>query len=280
MDVADLPGRIAVVTGAGSGLGAAMARTFAEAGMAVAVLDIDEAGARATATSLADELGVPTTAARTDVGDPDSVAAAVKHVADALGGCDLLCANVGVQQFGAIDRLTEEDWTWVLNVNVMGTVRTVREFLPLMRARSGWRQILLTASSGVLVPGVRLGVYQTSKFAVMGFGETLRHELAGEGIGVSILFPAGMMTRHLESSALARPAQLGESVTLPDDIEAMLASRGMNAGDVATAEHAVRNLLADLLADEPYILTHGSYREEYNQRRDAIDAAFDRMERS
>jgi NAD(P)-dependent dehydrogenase (short-subunit alcohol dehydrogenase family) len=280
MEVEDLRGRIAVVTGAGSGLGAAMGRTFAEVGMAVAALDIDEAAAQATATSLADEFGVPTTAVHTDVGDPDSVAAAAKHVADALGGCDLLCANVGVQQFGAIDRLTEEDWTWVLNVNVMGTVRTVREFLPLLRARTGWRQILLTSSSGVLVPSVRLGVYQTSKFAVMGFGETLRHELAGEGIGVSIVFPAGMMTRHLESSALARPAELGESVTLPDDIEAMLAGRGMADGDVATPEHAVRNLLADLLADEPYVLTHGSYRAEYDQRRDAMDAAFDRMERS
>jgi short-subunit dehydrogenase len=114
----------------------------------------------------------------------------------------------------------------------------------------------------------------------MGFGETLRQELAGEGIGVTLLYPAGMMTRHLETSALARPANLGESVTLPDDIDAMLASRGMADGDIATPEHAVRNLLADLLANEPYTLTHGSYRQEYNQRRDAMDAAFDRMERS
>jgi len=276
----DLAGRIAVVTGAGSGFGAAMARTFAEAGMAVAALDIDEDAARATATSLAEELGVPTTAVHTDVGDADSVAAAAKRVGEALGGCDLLCANVGVQQFGAIDRLTEEDWSWVLDVNVMGTVRTVREFLPLLRARRGWRHILLTASSGVLTPGVRLGVYQTSKFAVMGFGETLRLELAGEGIGVSLVFPGGMMTRHLESSAQARPADLGESVTLPDDIEAMLADRGMADGDVVTPELAVRNLLADLLADEPYVLTHGSYRDDYNRRRDAMEAAFDRMEGS
>jgi NAD(P)-dependent dehydrogenase (short-subunit alcohol dehydrogenase family) len=280
MDVGDLAGRIAVVTGAGSGLGAAMARTFAEAGMAVAALDIDEAAAQATATSLAEDFDVPTTAVHTDVGDADSVATAAKHVGEALGGCDLLCANVGVQQFGALDRLTEEDWSWVLNVNVMGTVRTVREFLPLLRARTGWRHIALTSSSGVLVPGVRLGVYQASKFAVMGFGETLRLELAGEGIGVSLLFPAGMMTRHLESSALARPTELGESVTLPDDIEVMIASRGMADDDVATPEHAVRNLLADLLANEPYMLTHGSYRHDYNQRRDAMDAAFDRMERS
>jgi NAD(P)-dependent dehydrogenase (short-subunit alcohol dehydrogenase family) len=276
----DLAGRIAVVTGAGSGLGAAMARTFAEAGMAVAALDIDEGAARATAAGLADDLGVATTAVRTDVGDAGSVATAAEHVAAELGGCHVLCANVGVQQFGAIDRLTEDDWRWVLDVNVMGTVRTVRSFLPLLRAGTGWRRIVLTSSSGALAPSVRLGAYQTSKFAVMGFGETLRQELAGEGIGVSVLFPGGMLTRHLESSAQARPVELGESVTLPDDIEAMLAGTTMGEGDVVPAEHAVRNLLAELLADEPYILTHGSYRPDYDRRCAAMAAAFERMERS
>jgi NAD(P)-dependent dehydrogenase (short-subunit alcohol dehydrogenase family) len=274
----DLAGRIAVVTGAGSGFGAALARTFALAGMAVAALDIDEAAARATATGLADELGVAATALRTDVGDPDSLAAAADHVRTTLGGCHLLCANVGVQQFGAIDRLTEDDWRWVIDVNVLGTVRTVRAFLPLLRAGAGWRQVALTASSGVLVPGVRLGAYQASKFAVMGFGETLRLELAGEGIGVSLVFPGGMLTRHLESSALARPASLGASVTLPDDIETMLAGSTMGEGDVVTAEHAARNVLAELLADEPYVLTHGTYRQDYERRHAALEAAFDRME--
>ena len=125
--------------------------------MAVATLDIDKASAQTTAAALADELGVPTTSARTDVGDAQSVAAAAQHVKATLGGCDLVCANVGVQQFGAIDRLTEEDWARVLNVNVMGTVRTVREFVPLLRQRDGWRHIVLTSSSSALVPGVRLG---------------------------------------------------------------------------------------------------------------------------
>jgi NAD(P)-dependent dehydrogenase (short-subunit alcohol dehydrogenase family) len=278
----ELSGRIAVVTGAGSGLGAALARVFAEAGMAVAALDIDEPAAEATAATLGKELGVPTLAVGADVGDAESVAAAARAVAEGLGGCDLLCANVGVQQFGAIDRLTEQDWAWVLDVNVMGAVRTVREFLPLLRARapagSGWRHVALTASSSVLVPGVRLAAYQASKFAVTGFGETLRAELADEGIGVSVLFPHGMITRHLESSALARPADLGESVTLPDDIEAMLAGSAMGEGDVVTAEHAARNVLRDLLANEPYVLTHGSFRADYERRRDAMEAAFDRME--
>ena len=274
----DLVGKIAVVTGGGSGLGSAMCREFARAGMAVAVLDIDEAAAKETAASLGGELGVPTAATRVDVGDTESVRDAAAVVGEQLGGCDVLCANVGVQQFGAIDRLTEDDWTWVLNVNVLGTVRTVAAFLPLLRNGDGFRRIVLTASSGVFVPGIRLGVYQTSKYAIVGYGETLRQELADEGIGVTIVFPAGMTTRHLESSALARPADKGEWVLLPDDVDAMMASRNMGSEHVATAEHAVRNLLGDLLAGEPYVITHGAYRDEYHRRLDAIEAAFDRME--
>jgi NAD(P)-dependent dehydrogenase (short-subunit alcohol dehydrogenase family) len=276
--LADLQGRVAVVTGGGSGLGAAMCRQFASAGMAVAALDIDEANAQATAEALAREFGVPTVAARVDVGDTASVHAAAASVRAALGGCDVLCANVGVQQFGAIDRLTEDDWRWVLEVNVLGTVRTVAAFLPMLRERSGLRRILLTASSGALVPGVRLAAYTASKDAVIGYGDTLRQELADEGIGVMIVFPAGMSTRHLESSKLARPDEIGEWVIAPDDIDAMMSSRKVGEEHVATAEHAVRNLLTDLVANEPYLITHGSYRAEYHARLAAVEAAFDRME--
>jgi NAD(P)-dependent dehydrogenase (short-subunit alcohol dehydrogenase family) len=273
-----LEGRIAVVTGAGSGLGAAMAHEFARVGMVVAALDIDEAAARHTADALI-EAGATAAAVSIDVGDPASIRDAAAQVAETLGGCDLLCANVGVQQFGSIDRLTDDDWTWVLGVNVHGTIRTVGAFLPLLRARTGWRHIALTASTSYFIPGVRLGAYATSKFAVVGFGETLRLELADEGIGVTIVFPAGMITRHLESSASARPAALGESITLPDDIEAMLASRATDmTGELATPEEAVRHLLPQLLANEPYVITHGDVRAEYEERRAEIDRAFDRME--
>ena len=132
----------------------------------------------------------------------------------------------------------------------------------------------------MLAPSVRLGAYQTSKFAVMGFAESLREEVEPEGIGVTILFPGGMMTRHLESSVLARPSELGESVLDQSDVEAMMAHQPMGDGDLATAEDAIRNLLTDLEAGEPYVITHGSFRPIYEQRRAAMDAAFDRMEAS
>ena len=273
-------GKVAVVTGGGGGLGAALGKVFAEAGMGVAALDIDEDAARQTAAALTESFGVPTTAVRVDVGDADSIAIAAGHVESALGGCDVLCANVGVQQFGAIDRLTDDDWSWLLNVNVLGTVRTVRAFLPQIRARSGFRRIVLTASSSVLAPAMRLGAYQTTKFAVMGFGETLREELAGEGIGVTLLYPGGMMTGHLDSSERARPADLVATGAEDDDLTTMLEHRPVGADDVVMPDHAVRNLLADLEANEPYCLTHGSHRPVYEERRAAMDAAFDRMEGS
>jgi NAD(P)-dependent dehydrogenase (short-subunit alcohol dehydrogenase family) len=276
----ELARRVAVVTGGGSGLGAAMARCFARAGMGIAVLDIDGEAAATTSQAIDEEFGVPVSFDRVDVSDAASVATAAQHVEATLGGCDVLCANVGVQQFGAIDRLTDHDWEWMVNVNVLGTVRTVRAFLPLIRARTGWRRIVLTASSSVLAPAVRLGAYQTTKFAVMGFGETLREELAGEGIGVTILFPGGMITRHLESSAAARPAHFATTGGADDDLNAMLAHSPMGEGDVVEPEYAVRNLLADLDANVPYSVTHGSFRPAYEARRAAMDAAFDRMEAS
>jgi len=278
--VTELQGRNAVVTGAGSGLGAALTRMLATAGANVALLDIDTDAAAVNARAIADEVGVTTTSAHCDVGDTASVVTAAEHVRVTLGGCDILCSNVGVQQFGAIDKLTEQDWQWILNVNVLGTVRTVREFLPMLRAGDGFRRIVFTASSSVLAPSVRLGAYQTSKFAVLGFAESLREELADEDIGVTVLFPGGMITRHLESSVQARPSELGESVLDMGDVDAMIAHQPMGDDDLATPEHAIRNLLADLVAGEPYVLTHGSYRPLYLQRRDALDAAFDRMEAS
>lgn len=269
--------RVAVVTGGGSGLGAAIAGVLAADGFAVVVLDIDAARAEASAKSLRD-LGQDALSAAVDVADPASVHAAAEAVRDEFGGCDVLCANVGVQQFGALERLTMDDWRWVMSVNVLGTVNTVTAFLPLLRARTGPRSVLLTASAAVYSPSIRLGAYTTSKFAVVGFGETLRMELEPEGIGVSILFPDGMATRHLESSKLARPAELGPSLLLDEDLTTMLESRGTDpVATVVTPEFAVRNLLADLAGNEPYIITHGAYRDELVRRQQAVVDAFDRM---
>ena len=270
-------GKAVVVTGAGSGLGAAMADVFAAEGAQLALLDIDGVRAEAKAVELRAK-GLDVFAMAVDVASKASLAAAAVAVENRFGCCDVLCANVGVQQFGAIDKLTDKDWSWVLSVNVMGVVDTVACFLPLLRKATGERHVVLTASASYFTPGVRMAAYVTSKYAVVGYGEVLREELAEEGINVALLFPAGMMTRHLESSVAARPSELGESRLDRADIEAMMASADMTVEThLATAEHAVRNLLADLAARQPYIITHGAYKAQVEwQQRKVLDA-FDRM---
>jgi NAD(P)-dependent dehydrogenase (short-subunit alcohol dehydrogenase family) len=271
-------GGVAVVTGAGSGFGSAMAQRFADAGMSIVALDIDEDRAAQTAAKLRDA-GAQAVSMRVDVADRASLEAAAKATQTAFGTCHILCANVGVQQFGAIDRLTEQDWRWVLDVNVMGVIQTVDAFLPLLRQSQGQRRIAITSSSAALTPGIRMAAYTTSKYAVTGYAETLRMELAAEDIGVSIIFPAGMITRHLESSAAARPPELGKSELRREDIDVMMASRKMDsASHVATAEHATRNLLADLAAGEHYVVTHGEYRDSLLAHHAAILAAHDRAQ--
>lgn len=268
--------RVAVVTGGGSGLGASMARRFAGEGMAVVLLDIDGEQAERTAQAIR-ETGATARSFRVDVADGSALQAIARDVEAEFGSCTVLCANVGVQQFGAIERLTEQDWRWVLDVNVMGVVHTVQAFLPLLRRASGARHIVVTSSSAAYSPGIRMAAYTTSKYAVTGYAETLRMELADEGIGVSILFPAGMATTHLQSSGKARPAQLGPLEIRREDIDAMMRSRKVDvAGHVATADHATRHLLRDLAENRRYIITHGDCRETIVESFEDLLAAQDR----
>lgn len=287
-------GGVAVITGAGSGLGAAMAARFAAQDMTVFALDIDGEQAELTAHTLRDQ-GHRAYAIAVDVADHAALLAAADEVREKVGHCSVLCANVGVQQFGAADALTQNDWRWVLDVNVMGVVNTVDAFLPLLRESSREhssqdrssldnsatgslsRHIVITSSSAAYSPGIRMGAYTTSKYAVTGYGETLRLELADEGIGVSLLFPAGMSTRHLQSSQLARPAELGPSELRREDIDAMMQSRKIDTGDhVATAEYATRHLLEELAANRRYIITHGDCREAILDQHDELLAAQER----
>jgi len=269
---------VAVITGAGSGLGAAMAMRFAAERMAIAALDIDASHAEHTASAIRDN-GGKAIAIEVDVANYSALQSAAQQVSESLGNCSVLCANVGVQQFGAIDKLTKNDWRWVIEVNILGTIHAVNTFLPQIRRAASPRHILITSSSAAYSPGIRMGAYTTSKYAVTGYGETLRMELASEDIGVSILFPAGMATRHLESSQKARPSELGPAEIKREDIDAMMESRNIDVkGHVANAEFATRHLLEELADNRRYIITHGDCRQVITRNYDELLAAHDRAQ--
>ncbi|MET0902116.1 MAG: SDR family NAD(P)-dependent oxidoreductase [Acidimicrobiales bacterium] len=264
---------VAVITGGASGFGLALAARCAVRGLDLALLDLDGARAEAEARSLADAHGVAVTSMEVDVADAVSVAAAAAAVEDRFGRADLVVSNVGVQLFGALDRLTDDEWRWVLDVNVIGSARVARAFVPLLRRTKG--RLAFTTSSSVLDPAARLGVYQASKFAVWGLAETLRLELAGDGIGVSVIFPSGMISRHLETSGAAQPDHLRRPVADDDDLSAMFTSNPAMADALATPDDAARPVLDALLAGEPYVITHGDLVDAVDARAAQLHRAAD-----
>ncbi|UGQ11978.1 SDR family NAD(P)-dependent oxidoreductase [Yinghuangia sp. ASG 101] len=256
MSIPEQGREVAVITGGASGLGRALGECFAERGLRVVLLDRDGERAEAEAGALAGKFGVDAFGSAVDVADEAALRAAAEGVADRFGRADLVVSNVGVQLFGAVERLTDDEWRWVLDVNVIGAARTAQAFLPLLRAAPHGR-LSFTTSSGVLAPAARLGVYQTSKFAVWGLAETLRLELADDGVSVSVVFPSGMASRHLETSTAAQPDHVRREIGGPEDYAAMVASNPEMVRNPVSPDVAAGNIADALLAGERYVVTHG-----------------------
>lgn len=266
---------VGVVTGGASGFGLALGERCAGQGMDVVLLDLDGARAETEAERLASTHGVSTHGAATDVSDAASVEAAARAVGERFGAVDLVISNVGVQLFGAVERFTDDEWRWLLDVNVIGSARVARTFLPLLREAAAPR-LAFTTSSSVLDPASRLGAYQASKFAVWGLAETLRLELAEDGIGISVVFPSGMLSRHLETSEAAQPDGLRRPIGAEEDFEAMVTSNPVMAAALATPEDAAEGVIESILAGEPYVVTHGDLLDAVAARSDALATAAER----
>lgn len=202
-----LKDRVAVVTGGGSGIGEALVRGLAGEGMHVVVADIEPSAAQAVVDSLDDERA---TAVHCDVADPRSVRALADGVWERFGACHVLCNNAGVMLMGAASEATPQDAEWLFGVNVQGVVNGIAAFVPRMRAQ-GEGHIVNTSSVAALGGG---GLYGASKAAVMALSESLREELADDGIGVSVLCPSYVNSKILDAQR-NRPAELGERAAEP-----------------------------------------------------------------
>ncbi len=254
-----------MITGAASGFGRALAERCAARGMRVVLLDLDGDRAATEAAALAAANGVEALGLRVDVADGASVDEAAATVGERFGLAHLVISNVGVQLFASIDRATDDEWRWLLDVNVVGSARVARAFLPLLRKADRGR-LAFTSSSSVLDPASRMSMYQASKFAVWGLAETLRVELAGEGSGVSVLFPSGMLSRHLETSEAAQPAHVRRPIAGDNDFAAMHESNPTMAQFLATPEEAAAGVIDAVLGDRRYVVTHGAFLEALANR--------------
>jgi short-subunit dehydrogenase len=201
-----LQNRVAIITGAGGGIAPALARR----GCHLALADIDEAGLAQTA-ALTGALGVQTSCHRLDVASAQAVAALPADVLQIHGRVDVLINNAGVALGGAFVDVSEADFDWLMNINFHAVVRMTRAFLPLLQASDRARIVNISSLFGLISPPGQ-AAYCASKFAVRGFSNALRHELAGTHIGVTVAHPGGV------ASSIAKSARMPASLA-PEKVE-------------------------------------------------------------
>lgn len=266
----EFKGKVAVVTGAASGIGRALADRSVQEGMKVVLADVEvealaktEAGLKASGATV---LAVPT-----DVSQARDVAALAQKTLAVFGAVHLLCNNAGVGPEAAIWESTLEEWEWVMGVNLWGVIHGVHAFVPLMLAQDTECHIVNTASMAGLISGPGLGAYKVTKHAVVSLSETLHHELAERGakVRVSVLCPGIVNTRIMES-ARNRPGHLPPTAPLGPAsgarLEALrqLVPAGMPPVQVADA------VFAALREERFYILTHPEGKEAVRTRMEDI----------
>ncbi len=253
----DLTGKVAVVTGAGDGIGRGIAHALAEAGAKVAIVDIDREAADRVALEIEGS-----EAFQADVTDADAMNVAAEAIEASMGPVSILCNNAGVMLEGKFLDAPITDWQWVFGVNLYGVVNGVQTFVPRMRAHGGEAHIVNTGSMAGLAPRLHmtLGIYSASKAAVVSYSEMLRSQLADDGIGVSVLCPSTVSTRIWEANR-NRPEEFGPGEAVPRPDRVNNAIDGMDVGPL---------VVRGILEDRTYIFTSDDARSRVETRTAAI----------
>jgi NAD(P)-dependent dehydrogenase (short-subunit alcohol dehydrogenase family) len=190
-----LDGRVAIVTGAASGIGLAIAEQLSAAGARVVMTDLDGAAVTAAASAVRDR-GFEAEAIELDVRDPDTVDAAARYAVDRFGALHVAVNNAGIVNRGTSWELSLEDWHRVMDVDLWGVIHGVRSFVPRIIESGDQGHVVNVASMAAVLPQDRLGPYTVAKHGVLGLSDVLRAELeaAGAPVGVSVVLPGRVRT--------------------------------------------------------------------------------------
>lgn len=268
----DFRQKTAVITGAASGIGRAIACRLAEAGAQLVLADIDGEALEATQREVA-AMGAKTRAWIVDVSDRAAVEDLAHAAVAAFGRVHLLVNNAGViMRSTPFLAAPAEDWDWLVGVNLLGVVHGVRAFLPAMRAHGEPAHIVNTASSVALhVNGDGpSAAYSMTKYGVVALSEALQVELRGTNVGVSVLCPAGVDT-GIWRSTRRRPDRFGGPELHDDDWPADVATESL-----WSAARVAHRLVDAIRGGEFFVFTHTNFRRTVAQRHAQIEAAFDR----
>ena len=262
----NLQNRVAVVTGAASGIGAALAEGLAAEGMRVVAADVDEAGAK----RVAGKVGSAVQARRVDVADADSVSALADYAFGEFGQVDLLINNAGVFQGGLCWERSAEDWDWALGVNLYGVIHGIRFFVPRMIAQDTQGHVVNTASVAAFVAGPAFSPYVVSKCSAFSLSECLALDLRAveAKIGVSVLTPSAFDT-GIATTARVRPDIYGVDPT-PDGKGTVEALQGILTSAGIPPSEVVAPVVEGIRTGTFLIPTKPSYAAQIRSRMEAL----------
>lgn len=264
-------GHGAVITGGANGIGFATAAEFARRGARVVLADVDNPALEQAVSRLHAD-GFDAHGVMCDVRHLDEVVHLADEAFRLLGQVDIVFSNAGIVVAGPIAQMTHDDWRWVIDIDLWGSIHAVEAFLPRLLKQGAGGHIAFTASFAGLVPNAGIGTYTVAKYGVVGLAETLAREVKDDGIGVSVLCPMIVETKLVSNSERIRGADYGlASTPVVTDT-----SGPLPAQDDTLRVDDVARLTADaIVANRLYILPHAAARESVRRRFERIDRTFD-----
>jgi NAD(P)-dependent dehydrogenase (short-subunit alcohol dehydrogenase family) len=256
-------GASAVITGGANGIGFATSTEFARRGARVVLADVDKPRLEQAVAHLRAE-GFDAHGVMCDVRDLDEVVHLADEAFRLLGQVDIVFSNAGIVLAGPITQMTHEDWHWVIDIDLWGSIHAVEAFLPRLLEQGTGGHIAFTASFAGLMPNVGLGAYSVAKYGVVGLAENLSREVKDNGIGVSVLCPMVVETKLVSNSERIRGIDYGLS-----------SSNAPAQPDTLNVDEVARLTADAILANRLYVLPHSAARASIRRRFDRIDQTFD-----
>ncbi|MDT5089533.1 MAG: hypothetical protein QOG47_2240 [Mycobacterium sp.] len=252
-----------VITGGANGIGLATASEFARRGARLALADVDKPALEQAVTQLRRQ-GFEAHGVMCDVRSLQDMTHLADEAFSVLGHVDVVFSNAGIVVAGPISQMTHDDWHWVIDIDLWGSIHAVEAFVPRLLEQGTGGHVAFTASFAGLMPNVGLGAYSVAKYGVVGLAENLAREVKDSGIGVSVLCPMVVETKLLANSERIMGADYGLSAT------------GTPAQpDTLDVDEVARLTVDAIAANRLYVLPHSAARRSIRRRFDRIDQTFD-----